>query len=42
MTVIRWQDMVAVFFAAGLMSVMAALVPTSRLVRVDPLTVFKA
>lgn len=41
-TLIRWQDMVAVFFATGLMSVVAALVPTSRLVRVDPLTVFKA
>ena len=41
-TLIRWEDVVAVFFAAALMSVVAALVPTSRLVRVDPLTVFKA
>lgn len=41
-TLIRWEDMVAVFIAAGFMSVVAAIVPTSRLVRVDPLTVFKA
>lgn len=41
-TLVRWQDVIAVFVAAAFMSVIAAVIPANRIIRVDPLTVFKA
>jgi putative ABC transport system permease protein len=40
--VFRLQDMALVLLAAGLMSVVAALLPMQRVIRVDTLSVFKA
>jgi putative ABC transport system permease protein len=40
-TLVKWQDMLAVFFVTLIMSVLAAYVPVRRLARVDPVAVFK-
>ena len=40
-TVIRWQDIIIVFFAAILMSVLAAYLPIRRIAKIDPAEVFK-
>jgi putative ABC transport system permease protein len=41
-TLIRWQDALIVLAAAAIMSVIAAYLPLQRVLRVDPLKVFKA
>jgi putative ABC transport system permease protein len=41
-TLIRWQDALIVLVAAAIMSVIAAYLPLQRVLRVDPLRVFKA
>ncbi|MBI5949138.1 MAG: FtsX-like permease family protein [Chloroflexi bacterium] len=41
-TLIRWQDLGLVFAATAAMSLLASWLPIQRVVRVDPLTVFKA
>ncbi len=41
-TLYRWQDILAVFGAALVMSALAAIVPMRRVARVDPATVFRA
>jgi putative ABC transport system permease protein len=41
-TLYRWQDVLAVFGAALVMSVLAAIVPIRRVARVDPAMVFRA
>ncbi|MGI8926816.1 MAG: ABC transporter permease [Tepidiformaceae bacterium] len=41
-TLVKWQDAVLVFAAALLLSLVAGWLPMRRLMRVDPLTVFKA
>ncbi|MDP9181110.1 MAG: ABC transporter permease [Chloroflexota bacterium] len=41
-TLIRWQDVLAVFGATVLMSVASGYVPVRRLAAIDPVSVFKA
>jgi putative ABC transport system permease protein len=41
-TLIRWQDALLVFGAVALMSLLAAYLPVQKVMRVDPLVVFKA
>ena len=41
-TLIRWQDAVIVLVGVGAMSLLAAFLPVQRVMRVDPLVVFKA
>jgi putative ABC transport system permease protein len=41
-TLIRWQDVLAVFVATVLMSIVAGYVPVHRLSTIDPVAVFKA
>ena len=41
-TLVRWQDVLAVFGATVLMSLFASFVPVRRLAAIDPVTVFKA
>jgi putative ABC transport system permease protein len=41
-TLVRWQDSVAVFGLTLLMAALAALLPVRRLTGIDPVTVFKA
>jgi putative ABC transport system permease protein len=41
-TIYRWQDVLAVFGAALVMSALAAIVPIRRVAQVDPATVFRA
>jgi putative ABC transport system permease protein len=41
-TLYRWQDLLAVFGAALVMSALAAVVPVRRVARIDPAVVFRA
>lgn len=41
-TIYRWQDLLAVFVAALVMSIIAAIVPIRRVASVDPAIVFRA
>lgn len=41
-TLFRWQDILLVLAATALMSIVAALIPMQRVIRVDTLSVFKA
>ena len=41
-TTFRWQDLLLVLAAAGVMSFLAGLIPMQRVIRVDALSVFKA
>jgi putative ABC transport system permease protein len=41
-TFVRWQDVLAVFGATALMTVIAGYVPVRRLAAIDPTSVFKA
>jgi len=41
-TLVRWQDVLAVFGATVLMSLFASYVPVRRLAAIDPVSVFKA
>jgi len=41
-TLVRWQDVLFVFFATVIMSGIAGYVPVRRLASIDPTTVFKA
>lgn len=40
-TLVRWQDVMGVFVATVLMSVIAGYVPVRRLASIDPVAVFK-
>jgi putative ABC transport system permease protein len=40
-TLVKWQDMLAVFAVTLVMSFLAAYVPVRRLARIDPVAVFK-
>lgn len=41
-TLIRWQDMIGVFFATVIMSIAAGYIPVRRLAAIDPVAAFKA
>ena len=41
-TLVRWQDVLAVFGATVLMSLFAGYVPVRRLAAIDPVAVFRA
>ena len=41
-TTIRWQDVLALFWAALVMSIIAASIPIQRIARIDPAMVFRA
>ncbi|MFN0145424.1 MAG: ABC transporter permease, partial [Dehalococcoidia bacterium] len=41
-TLILWSDVALVFAATAVMSLVASILPAARILRVDPLTVFKA
>jgi ABC-type lipoprotein release transport system permease subunit len=38
---VRWQDILAIAGATGLMALLAAYIPIRRLTSIDPVSVFK-